>query len=147
MSVVYSIPESASNLSVIRIDESHGGHSSRLMGGMRTPPPGIERSVMELVEDLPPSSTRCAHCAGVAPHANQEMRQVRLGDGSSISIWRASYTCSRCGQTTIPFDERLEPVRSLGRLRQRVMRQPDFPVDELARAWDLGRMHRLQITS
>lgn len=101
----------------------------------------LKHWALQLTDDPPPPTTRCASCGGRAAFAGQERRPIRTGQ-VEVRIWRAYYVCSSCNKKTAPFDERLDPIQSLARLRQRRQAQIDLPVGEIAKSWDLGRLSR-----
>jgi hypothetical protein len=98
------------------------------------------RQMIESSESSPPSPhTRCRGCGELAKFSSQEPGYVTTKFGL-VGYWRFAYTCTDCGRTTCPLDERLNPVASLARLRTRISAGKSLPVSEIARAWGLGTL-------
>jgi hypothetical protein len=85
----------------------------------------------------PDRTTRCRNCGKSANYLAKRTGFVQTRFGV-IRYKRAYYVCPHCYQSTCPLDERLNPYKSLARLRTRVAAGQDLPVAELARSWQLG---------
>lgn len=91
-------------------------------------------------EFSPELTTRCRECGQVANYVSEQVGHVQTQFGL-ISYQRAAYSCSHCHCNTYPMDERLNPVKSLARLRTKIAAGKRLPVAELAQAWGLGRLN------
>jgi len=104
----------------------------------------IRKDIRLWIEDnqeySPDLTTRCRECGQVANYISERVGHVRTHFGL-ISYRRAAYSCSHCHCNTYPMDERLNPVKSLARLRTKIAAGKRLPVAELAQAWGLGRLN------
>lgn len=90
-----------------------------------------------MVGQDPAETTKCRSCGRDANYVG--MRAGALGsDFGLVRYQRPYYVCPHCHRGTSPLDERLDPVRSLARLRTRVLAGQPLPVADMARAWGLG---------
>jgi hypothetical protein len=85
----------------------------------------------------PDQTTRCRHCGKLANYLEKRIGFVQTRFGV-IRYKRAYYVCPSCYQSTCPLDERLNPYKSLARLRTKVAAGENLPVAELAKSWQLG---------
>jgi hypothetical protein len=103
----------------------------------------IREEIGQMIEssepDPPEATTRCRECGEVSNYTSQQPGTVTTKFGP-IGYWRSAYTCTACGRTTYPLDERLNPVASLARLHTRILAGKSLPVSELAQAWGLGTL-------
>lgn len=103
----------------------------------------IRKELSQIIESSqanpPAPTTRCRECGELAKYTSQQPGYVATKFGF-IGYWRSAYTCTDCGRTTYPLDERLDPVASLARLRTRISAGKSLPVSEMARAWGLGTL-------
>lgn len=93
-----------------------------------------------LAERTPARTTRCRNCGEEANYVHMRAGLLRSRFGL-LRYRRAFYVCPHCHKSTCPLDERLDPARSLGRLRSRVLAGQRLPVEQMARAWGLGSLH------
>jgi hypothetical protein len=92
-------------------------------------------------QDIDPS-TRCSRCGGEAKFISTQVGYARTALGA-VRYRRACYECSHCTQQTYPLDERLDPLKSLARLRAKITAGQNLPVAELAKSWGLGSVRRV----
>jgi hypothetical protein len=90
-------------------------------------------------EHKPSPTTRCRQCGKQANYVKKRagFANTRFG---LIRYDRATYVCPHCYTSTCPLDERLNPYKSLARLRTKIAAGKSLPVSELANAWGLGTL-------
>ena len=88
----------------------------------------------------PQSQTRCRECGLLANFVSSKAAFARTQFGL-VRYQRAYYVCPHCHASTCPLDERLNPLESLARLREKIAAGKSLPVAEMAKAWGLGTLN------
>jgi hypothetical protein len=94
----------------------------------------------EEVESQP--RTKCRDCGKDANYVSKRVGVAHTQYGV-IRYRRAYYVCPHCHQSTCPLDERLNPIESLARMRAKIATGKSLPVAEMASAWGLGSLNRI----
>ena len=84
--------------------------------------------------------TRCRECGLQANLISRRAAFARTQFGL-VRYQRAYYVCPHCHAATCPLDERLNPLESLARLREKIAAGKSLPVAEMAKAWGLGSLN------
>ncbi len=101
---------------------------------------------LEACEELEPEpQTFCKDCGKKANFVSMRFAMARTQFGL-VRYVRAFYVCPHCHQSTSPLDERLNPYRSLARLRAKISAGESLPVAEMANAWGLGSLNGMEKT-
>ena len=96
---------------------------------------------LKACEEIEPQpQTRCRECGLQANFISSKAAFARTQFGL-VRYQRAYYVCPHCHASTCPLDERLNPLESLARLREKIAAGKSLPVAEMAKAWGLGSLN------
>ena len=96
---------------------------------------------LKACEEIEPQlQTRCRECGLQANFVSSKAAFARTQLGL-VRYQRAYYVCPHCHASTCPLDERLNPLESLARLREKIAAGKSLPVAEMAKAWGLGSLN------
>lgn len=102
---------------------------------------GIIAQWLETCEEIEPQpQTRCRECGLQANLISRRAAFARTQFGL-VRYQRSYYVCSHCHASTFPLDERLNPLASLARLREKIAAGESLPVAEMAKTWGLGSLN------
>lgn len=94
----------------------------------------------------PPLQTKCRECGSLANYVSLRSAFVSTQFGL-VRYQRAYYVCPHCHNATCPLDERLNPIESLARLREKIASGKSLPVAEMAKDWGLGSLKRTKVSA
>lgn len=97
---------------------------------------------LETCEEIEPQpQTSCRQCGLLANYVSKKSAFIHTQFGL-VRYKRAYYVCPHCHCATCPLDERLNPIESLARLRQKLASGKSLPVAKMAKVWGLGSLER-----
>jgi hypothetical protein len=101
---------------------------------------GIITQWLNACEEIEPQpQTRCRECGLLANFISRKAACARTQFGL-VRYQRAYYVCPHCHASTCPLDERLNPLESLARLREKIAAGKSLPIAEMAKVWGLGSL-------